>query len=346
MATLEEIGRLSGVSRSTVSRVLNNDPHVRESTRQRVLEVMAEHSYRPNLAARGLASGRTGVVGVVIPVGLSIVFADPFYALLLQGVSDEVRAHDQFVMLWLAEPEYERNTIDQVAGSGAVDGVIVISNRDDDPLVERLADTGEPFVLIGRPPSRSDISFVDVDNREAARMATTHLLRLGHTRVAMISGPADMVAGADRRAGYEDALVAAGLAPDPALVADGRFTRRGATAAMKSLLAHRPDAVFAASDSMALAAIREIQRAGLGVPDDVAVVGFDDTPDAAQNVPPLTTVRQPIRRLGSAAASVLLDAIADPDRVRQQILPTELVVRHSCGANRIDNDNQRKEISS
>lgn len=335
VATLEEIGHLSGVSRSTVSRVLNDDPRVHEETRRKVLAVIEETGYHPNLAARGLASGRSDVLGIVIPVGLSMVFADPFYAMLLQGIADTARGRDKFVMLWLAEPEYERQTIEQVAAGGAVDGVVVASSASDDPLVATLVETGKPFVSIGRHPSRSDVSFVDIDNREAGRMATEHLIRRGATRIATIAGPSDMVAGNDRLAGYRDALEAAGLDFDPALVVHGDFTASSASEAMRTLLEHEPDGVFAANDAMAIAAIREIQRAGLEVPGDVAVVGFDDGPRAADAVPSLTTVRQPIRRLGSTAVTTLLDIVADPGRrIREVILPTELVVRASSGSAR------------
>ncbi len=343
MATLEGIAKLSGVSRSTVSRVLNNDANVRESTRQRVLEVIEQQHYRPNLAARGLASGKTDVIGVVIPVGLSLVFTDPFYPLLLQGIADASRTRDRFVMLWLAEPEYERQTIEQVVGRGVVDGVIVASSTSEDPLVDSLFMTEKPFVMIGRHPARSDVSFVDVENREAARALTSHLLRLGYGRVATISGPQDSIAGSERLAGYEDALNDLGVAVDPDLVAEGDFSAQSGARAMSKLLERRPDAVFAANDTMAIAALREIQRAGLRVPDDIAVAGFDDIPDAAQTDPSLTTVRQPIRRLGSTAASTLMDLIADPGRrVREVILPTELVVRDSCRSSHVDKEKREE----
>lgn len=344
MATLEEIARLSGTSRSTVSRVLNNDPNVRESTRVRVLEVIEQQQYRPNLAARGLASGRTDVIGLVIPVGLSVVFTDPFYPLLMQGIADACRTLDRFVMLWLAEPEEERQTIEQVVGRGVVDGVIVVSAASEDPLVDTLVAMQKPFVMIGRPPVRTDISFVDVDNRDASRAITAHLLSLGARRVATISGPADSIASADRFAGYSDAMTDFGIAVDPALVVEADFSAESGARAMSKLLPQRPDAVFVVNDTMAIAAIREIQRAGLRVPEDIAVVGFDDIPEAAHTDPALTTVRQPIRRLGSTAVYKLVDSISEPvKRVREVILPTQLVVRESCGANHAINAPKREE---
>ncbi len=343
MATLEEIAQLSGVSRSTVSRVLNKDPHVRDSTRTQVLRVIEEHRFRPNLAARGLASGKTDVIGVVIPVGLSLVFTDPFYPLLLQGVADASRDRDRFVMLWLAEPEYERQTIEQVVARGVVDGVIVASGASEDPLVDSLLSTEKPFVMIGRHPARPNVSFVDVENRDAAKAVTAHLLRLGARRIATITGPEGSIAGADRLAGFHDAMDDFGVTVDPELVVEGDFSAQSGARAMLELLDLRPDAVVAANDTMAIAAIREIQRAGLRVPEDIAVTGFDDIPDAARADPPLTTVRQHIRRLGSASANTLMDLIADADkRVREVILPTEMVVRVSCGSNLRDQKNREE----
>jgi LacI family transcriptional regulator len=255
--------------------------------------------------------------------------------MLLQGIADAARLRDKFVMLWLAEPEYERQTIEQVASSGAVDGVIVASSASDDPLVATLIDTGKPFVSIGRHPHLTDVSFVDIDNREAARLATEHLLESGARRIATITGPMDRIAGSERLAGYRDALIATGIDFDPALVAHGDFTGASAGDAMRSLLDHKPDGLFAANDAMAIAAMREISKAGYDVPGDVAVVGFDDGPRAAEAAPPLTTVRQPIRRLGSSAVATLLEIVTDPGRrIREVILPTELVIRASSGSDR------------
>ena len=331
---LEEIAHLCGVSRSTVSRVINNDPNVSQTTRERVWEVVHRVNYHPNVAARGLAAGRTRVIGLVIPMGVSALFTDPYFPSLIQGVSSACNALDHSVMLWLAEPEYERLTIRQMIHGGLIDGVIVSSMLMTDPVVDALIESQMPFVLIGRHWINAGVHYVDVDNHNSARELVAHLLRLGHHRIATITGPQNMVVGADRQSGYVAALCDRGLAVDPDLIVEGDFTEAGGYAAMQRLLCLHPDAVFAASDMMAIGALRAIRETGLRVPDDIAVVGFDDIPIAARTDPPLTTVRQPIHRTGAVAAQTLIDLIEHPNtHIRRVVLPTELVIRVSCGAN-------------
>lgn len=330
---LEEIAKLSGVSRSTVSRVVNNDPNVGEATRERVLKIIQQANYHPNVAARGLAAGRTRILGLVIPMGVSALFTDPYFPLLIQGVSAACNTHDHSVMLWLAEPEYERRTIRQIMHGRFVDGVIVASMLMDDPVVQALLEGDLPFILVGRYPTNDGVSYVDVDNQNSTREAVTHLLRLGHRRVATITGPLTMIAGADRRDGYLAALKDRGLTVEPELIVEGDFTESGGYAAMRQLLPRQPEAVFVASDTMAVGALRALREVGCRVPDDIALVSFDDMPFAAHAEPPLTTVRQPTHRVGVIAAEMLIDLIEDPESgPRRIILPTELVIRASCGA--------------
>jgi LacI family transcriptional regulator len=330
---LEQIAKLSGVSRSTVSRVVNNDPNVSMVTRERVMQVVKRVNYTPNAAARGLAAGHTHVLGLVIPMGVAALFTDPYFPILIQGVSSACNAREYSVMLWLAEPEYERRQIRQIMYSGLVDGVIITSMLLNDSLVQALSDGDLPFMLIGRHPTDTRARYVDADNIGGAREAVMHLLRLGRTHVATITGPQNMIAGADRLAGYNAALRDRGVISDSSLIAEGDFTEAGGYRAMQQLLAHRPDAVFAASDIMAIGAMRALREAGLRVPEDVAVVAFDDLPQAARTEPPLTTVRQPVYRLGAMAVDSLLDLIEHPDSSpRRIVLPTELVVRASCGS--------------
>jgi LacI family transcriptional regulator len=329
--TLEDIAHISGVSRSTVSRVINGDPNVKDHTRSRVMEVIQSINFQPNLAARSLAAGHANVIGMVIPTGVSSIFSDPYFPLLIQGVSSTCNALGHSVMLWLAEPEFERTTINQILYSGLIGGVIVSSMRMEDPLIDRLYESKQPFITIGRHPTNDKIDYVDVDNCAGAYQAVMYILRTGHRRVAAITGPLNTVGGRDRYQGYQDALHERGLPLIPELVAEGEYSDASGFLAMKRLLPHHPDAVFVASDAMAFAAMRLIQEAGLRVPEDIAVVGFDDIPNAATSQPPLTTVRQPIQRTGSLAAEMLIDMIVHPDpQPRRIVLPTELVIRASC----------------
>lgn len=330
--TLEDIARLSGVSRSTVSRVINADVNVKEETRQKVLEVIQSFNFQPNLAARGLATGRTNVIGVVIPAGVSVIFTDPYFPQFLQGVSAACNTRNYSVMLWLAEPEYERRMISRILHNGLVDGVVVAKTLMNDPIVNSLAESKMPFILIGRHPTM-DVNCLDVDNLQAGRKATLHLLRLGYKRVATITGSQDQVVGYDRYQGYLKALQDYGQPISPELVAEGDFTDEGGYKAMTRLLPQKPDAIFAASDMMAYGAMRALREANLRIPEDVAIVGFDDIPASSKTVPPLTTVRQPVLQMGSQAVDVLIDLIdGKANSPRQVIMDTELVVRESCGA--------------
>jgi LacI family transcriptional regulator len=329
--TLEDIARMSGVSRSTVSRVINGDRNVNEQTRTKVQSIIQSIDFQPNLAARGLAAGHTRVIGLVIPTGVTAIFTDPYFPLVIQGVSAACNARGYSVMLWLAEPEFERRTISQILYNGLIDGVVVSSMLVNDPLIERLYESKRPFITIGRHPTNDKINYVDIDNRAGAYQGVSHILRTGRRRVGVINGPHNTIASLDRYQGYLDALRERGVTLIPELVAEGEFSDTTGYLAMKRLLPHCPDAVFVASDAMAFAAMRAIQEAGLRIPEDIAVVGFDDLPAAANSSPPLTTVRQPIQRTGSIAAEMLVDMIEHPDPLpRRIVLPTELVYRSSC----------------
>jgi len=285
------------------------------------------------IAGRGQAPARTGVIGLVIPMGVKALFNDPYLLLLIQGVSAAANAHEHSVMLWVAEPDYERRAISQVMLNGMIDGIILASQLNDDPLLQALMDGSLPFVLVGRNQAHASLNYVDVDNINGARQAVNHLVWLGRRRIATITGPQNMCAGADRVEGYVTALTQRGLAVDPNLIVESDFTEAGAYAAMQRLLPLNPDAVFAASDVMAIGALRAVREAGRRVPEDIALIGFDDIPLAAHTNPLLTTIRQPVQRMGEAAAEMLIERIEQPEAPpRRIVLPTELVIRVSCGS--------------
>jgi LacI family transcriptional regulator len=334
--TLKEIGRLAGVSRSTVSRVVNGHPGVREQVREQVWQVIHETGYQPHAAARSLVTRRTRIIGVIIPEAVTKLFTDPFFLYLLCGITKTCNSEHYHLLLSLfddlAGPEemYRR-----VIRSRHLDGVIVTSTYTDDPLFPRLLQDGVPFVLAGKHPNEH-VNYVDVDNVGGARMAVEHLIRLGHKRIATITGPLGMTGGADRLAGYCEALKAHQLAVDENLIVEGDYTEVSGSIGAQRLLSASPTAIFAASDIMAVGALKTLREAHLRVPEDVALVGFDDVPIAAAVEPALTTVHQPIEHLGSMAADLLLNLLEHPPDKRASasriILPTRLTVRESCGA--------------
>src|SRR5215211_5976260 len=197
--TLEEIAKHAGVSRSTVSRVMNNHPSVDRDTRERVLTVAETLNYHPNIAARSLAAGRSHILSLVIPTGVSSLFTDPYFPLLIQGVSAACNAHNHSMMLWLAQPEADNQPVRQILQGGLIEGVILASAVMDDPVFEALLNRGLPFVVVGRHPTNTEVSYIDVDNMNGAREMVAYLLRLGYERVAAIAGPQNMIAGVDRQ---------------------------------------------------------------------------------------------------------------------------------------------------
>lgn len=330
--TLEDIAKASGVSRSTVSRVINGDKRVKPETRLRVTEVISKFNFQPNLAARGLAAGHTNILGLVIPAGVAAIFSDPYFPLLIQGVSTACNAMGYTVMLWLAEPEYERRMVYQILHNGLLDGVIIASMLMEDPIVQALYNSKMPFMLVGRHASL-EVNYLDVDNYSGGMEATTHLLRLGRKRVATITGPKNMIAGFDRYRGYVEAFHQRNVPFIPELVVEGDFTEMSGYTGMQKLLSRNADAVFVASDAMAYGAMRAIREANLRISEDVAVIGFDDLPSSAHTNPALTSIRQPVQRMGSIAAETLVDIIQHPNgQPRHIVLPIELVIRETCGS--------------
>ena len=235
-------------------------------------------------------------------------------------------------MLWLAEPDYERRMISKMMYNGLVDGVIVSSMLMDDPIVKALAESNLPFVLIGRHPTNQNISFIDLNNHKSAFDAVMYLLNIGCQRVATISGPENMIVGRDRLQGYKDAIARNQMFLDEHLIEEGDFTEEGGYRAMRSLLEARPDGVFVASDSMAMGAMRACQENGVRIPQEVAVIGFDDIASSCRMTPTLSTVRQPIQEMGVKAAEMIIEMIQHPDgEPKKVILETGLILRESTG---------------
>ncbi|MFE7648377.1 LacI family DNA-binding transcriptional regulator [Streptomyces phaeoluteigriseus] len=346
--TLEAVAARAGVSRATVSRVVNGGDGVREPLVERVRRAVEELGYVPNQAARSLVTKRHDAVAVVIAEPETRVFADPFFALQLRGISKELTAHDNQLVLLLTEGRDDHARVARYLAGGHVDGALVFSLHVDDPLPGLIQGAGVPTVFGGRPgwgDGTRDVVYVDSDNRGGARAAVRHLVGLGRTRVAHITGPLDQTSAADRLQGYRDVMGDAGSR----LVVESDFTPGGGERAMRDLLDRCPDvdAVFAANDLTASGVLRVLRERGRRVPEDVAVVGFDDmVPVAEQTDPPLTTVRQDIEEMGRIMTRLLLRGLdrrntgeAAPDGVGTAapggpvlptVLPTTLVRRASA----------------
>jgi DNA-binding LacI/PurR family transcriptional regulator len=331
-ATLEEVARVAGVSRATVSRVVNDSPRVSTDVRLGVRAAIEQLGYTPNRAARSLVTRRSDSIAVVITQPAGQVFSDPFFPRLLRGISSTLAAQDRQLILLMPESSTDERRAGDYLAAGHVDGALLVSLHENDPLPARLTAARVPIVLVGRPPKGSRVSYVDADNRQGAQSAVAHLIESGRRVIATITGLLDTAPGIDRRQGYRDAIAEAGLKPDRTLEAPGEFTREGATAAMTHLLEVHPDidGVFAASDQMAAAAMAVILGSGRAVPGDVAVVGFDDLAIALSTTPELTSVRQPIEEMGREMARLLVESVDAADPVpRRVILATELIRRAS-----------------
>jgi len=327
--TIEEVAAVAGVSRSTVSRVVNGSSAVSPAALAAVQGAIAELNYVPNRAARSLASRATMAIALVVPEDTTRFFGDPFFAAIVSGINARLGRSDYVLNLLIASDDPGDKTTAYVR-SGAVDGAIVVSHHTSDTFIDRIA-AAVPVVYGGKPlRSRDNDYYVDVDNLAGGRAATEYLIGTGHRRIGTITGPLTMHAGVDRLAGYREALAAAGLPEGP--IEDGDFTADAAAAAMQRILdaGAEFDALFIASDLMARGALTVLARAGVRVPEDVAIIGFDDSPVATSVRPPLTTMRQPSHAQGQKMADMLLSLLAGGAPAHVSILDTELVVRASA----------------
>lgn len=329
--TLEQVAKLAQVSRSTVSRVINEHPNVRPEVRERVWQIIQTHDYQPHQIARMLVTGRTNTIGVIIPEAVTRLFNDPFFPQLTRGIAEVCSRYRYSLVLSMMTTHAERDVhYRRILRNGQLDGVIVASASLDDPIIPRLQESRCPCVLVGRHPAYPNLPWVDVDNITGARSMTEHLISLGHRRIAAIVGPLNTIVGQERREGYLQALAQAGIAGNEALMTEGDFTEESGFYAMKRLARMEPTAVFAASDMMAIGAIKALTQMGRRVPDDVSVAGFDDVPAAMLIEPQLTTVQQVVVDLGRMAAEKLMAKLEYRDGSTQpQLLSTHLVVRNS-----------------
>ena len=331
--SLEDVARKAGVSRSTVSRVINNDPNVKTSTREHVLKIIEQERYNPSAVARSMVTGRTQVIGVVVPHEYHVFFNDPYYfPALLEGVSGTATERDYAMLLWIRQSgEDEGIFYRRILQNGLMDGVIIASASTRNPLVTYLLDMNVPLAMVERPGIHDDkVSYVTIDNVGATRAVIDHLISSGRRRIALVAGNQDNMDGRERLESFQDTMREAGLPDD--LIVNGEFQSVAAYEATKTLLDKDIDAIFACSDMMAQGVYSALQEAGRRIPDDIAVVGFDDLPTAVHLTPPLTTVRQPLCEKGAEATGLLLDQIEGKLlEAKHVVLPTTLIIRESTG---------------
>ncbi|MEV6265136.1 LacI family DNA-binding transcriptional regulator [Streptomyces sp. NPDC051784] len=333
--TLEDVARRAGVSRATVSRVVNGIRNVDPDVQQLVRQAIEQTGYRPNRAARSLVTQRTETVALIISGAgdtfASRVFADPFFGRVVNGVVGYLRSHGMHPVLLVAESDAAREQVLDYLSQGTADGALVVSILAADPLPEMLTAARIPVVLFARPEPPNLVSHVDLAHAEGARLAAQHLLGRGCRRIATISAPQSIAAARDRLTGFREALATAGMVDVP--VAEGNFTVDSGAAAMAELLSAHPDldGVFAANDLMAQGACQLLREQGKRIPSDVAVIGFDDSSVAVTCRPPLTTVHQPVEKMAGAMARLLSEHIQGVRTKPASVLfDPVLVVRESA----------------
>jgi DNA-binding LacI/PurR family transcriptional regulator len=330
--TLEEVAAHAGVGRGTASRVVNGGAHVSEAAREAVLRAVEELGYVPNRAARSLVTRLTDSVALVVSESEERFFGEPFFAGIVRSASAALTESGRQLFLTVAQSDASRSVLENHLTRQHVDGVLLLSIHGDDPLANHLEERGLPTVFGGRPAGQDVLSYVDIDNVAGAEEAVRHLVAAGRRRIGTITGPGDMMAGVGRLEGYRRALRAAGLPYSESLVAGGDFSEASGAPAAEALLVRCPDldAVFAASDPMAYAVLRVLAARGLRVPEDVAVIGFDDAPSSKHTVPLLTTVHQPVDEMGREMVRLLVARIEHRPVDLQVTLAPRLVVRESA----------------
>ncbi|HUC92161.1 MAG TPA: LacI family DNA-binding transcriptional regulator [Paenibacillus sp.] len=338
MTTIKDLAKAAGVSITTVSRALNGYSDVNEKTRSRIKKLADELSYRPNAQAQSLVLKKTNTIGVIISEIKRSNAKDAFAFEVLCGINDRAGELNYDILLFSTNPNKQlRKSYSDLCRERNVDGAILQGLRVSDPYLKEVIDQPHfPCVLIDIPVAGERVGHVTTDNVNGAREAVRHLIELGHKRIAMINGYDEASVSRERLTGYMVALQESGMAYEPALVTDGRFSEEGGMDAMQQILEKHPDvtAVFCASDLMALGALRALERAGRSVPDSMSLVGFDDISIASYCSPNLTTVRQEKYELGYQAAQLLIDMLEGRQVRHKVMLPNELIVRGSTSRKR------------
>jgi len=326
--TIKEVAAAAGTSFGTVSRVINNDAHVKAETRERVLQEMERLGYVVNRQARSLAGGKSNIIGVLAPD-----LGTGYIGEIIRGIDAELGLSGYDLMLFTTHrtAAKEANYVANLA-RGMADGLLLILPRNPSDYIGILTRREFPFVLIDHQGNGDPCPAVGATNWQGAYNATEYLMKLGHKRIGFITGSLDLGAAVERLAGYRSALHTHHLPVEPELIYEGGFNQPDGYAGASALLGleNPPTAIFASNDVMAMGAMDATRDRGLRIPDDISIVGFDDIPQARQVRPTLTTVRQPLEHMGRVATQILMGILADPDKKVSRIeLPTELIVRDS-----------------
>lgn len=332
---IDQVAKLAYVSRSVVSRVLNDHPDVSSEARERVMKVIRQYNYRPNSVARSLVTDRTYEISILAPRRNKDAMLGWIWPLLHLGISDQCIRKGYFVSLSMISSDMETKINERILYAHAFDGYILVTQEVTAMVGAALRDRNVPAVAIGHDPSFPHLNSIDVDNFDGAYQATRHLIQLGHRTIAAILGSPQMQETTDRRNGYVHALHDSGLPIIEDLIRCGDYSQKSGYEITLNALEYRPapTAIFCAGDSMATGCLLALHHEGRAVPKEVAVVGFDDLPGSGYTWPPLTTVRQPAHQKGEQAANILIDQIEGrADGIVHLQLRPELIVRETCGA--------------
>lgn len=331
--TIKDIARIAGVDPSTVSRVIADSPRISLKTKEKVTKVMEELDFYPNAIARSLANRSTKTIGVIMPLSSEQVFVNPFFTEVMKGIAASAikRGYDiLFSTGGNGDEEYKATK--RIVNEKRIDGLILLTSRIQDKTINDLISKKLPFVVVGKPSKLEDVNWVDNDNQEACYNATEHLIKQGHSNIGFIGGEFSYVFMCERFKGYKQALDIHGIKFNKDYLSIGEFLEEGGYEAMKKLLElnKMPTAIVAADDLMAFGAIRAIKENGLAIPEDIAIVGFNDTPLANFIDPPLSSVEIFVHDLGYNASEILLNHLEHPsDQKKHIIIQTSLKVRKS-----------------
>jgi LacI family transcriptional regulator len=333
--SIDEVAKLAYVSRSVVSRVLNDHPNVSDEARERVMEVVKKYNYRPSSVARGLATNHSYEIGILAPRRCDEALANGFWSLLHLGIFEECIQQGYFVSMSPISTDLGADVEEHVLDNKRLDGFILLTQEVTDIVAHKLIERETPMVLVGHGPDNPNLNSVDVDNFAGAYKATNHLIELGHKHIGIMLASLEMQESADRLKGYKKALKDADLPVCEDLIAIGDYSQKHGFDSMQQWIREERDitAVFSTSDTLAMGALSALHEEDIAVPEEMALVGFDDLPFAQYTIPPLTTIKQPICEKGKRAARLLINQIENkPVQVVHENLEPELIVRKSCGA--------------